>query len=565
MLLFRLALRPVTRIVLPLIAAALLSACGGGSGGDENPPPVTVTVSGKITFDRIPFKVGGLGLNPGAPVESPARQVVVEALDDANAVLATATTDAAGDYSLQVPSNRNVKIRAKAQMQKTGAAPIWNFKVLNNTNSDALYALDGSASNSGTANSTRNLRAASGWGATSYTGTRAAAPFAILDTVYQAKELILTAAASTTFPDLNLYWSTTNRTATPVCPDTGNISTSFYSGDTALEDCGAEVLLPGGIYILGDFAGGNGDTDEFDQHVIAHEFGHYIEDKFARSDSIGGEHGPGDRLDLRVAFGEGWGNAYSAMVLGDPLYRDSDMGVARDGGFSLEADNSVAEGWFSEFSVGEILWDLFDNVADGADQVSLGFPPIFSVLTGAQKQTDALTSIFSFADALRAANPAQVPGINALLSGELISGSDAFGSGEANDGDSTTALPIYQSIPLNQPTVVCGSGTDSNRNKVGYRRFLRLTLSAPALLAITATGAVDPGSPGSVAASDPDIFVHRQGVVVQFGEATTNQPGSTETITQKPYDSGTYIIEVYDFNLSGTNSTPHCMTVSVTG
>ena len=31
------------------------------------------------------------------------------------------------------------------------------------------------------------------------------------------------------------------------------------------------------------------DTDEFDQHVIAHEFGHYIEHNFSRADNIGGE------------------------------------------------------------------------------------------------------------------------------------------------------------------------------------------------------------------------------------------------------------------------------------
>ena len=81
---------------------------------------------------------------------------------------------------------------------------------------------------------------------------------------------------------------------------------------------------PDGIYILGDFTALGGDTDEFDQSVIAHEFGHYVEDRFGRSDSIGGDHGgSATLLDLRVAFGEGWGNAFSGMVLGDPIYRDS--------------------------------------------------------------------------------------------------------------------------------------------------------------------------------------------------------------------------------------------------
>ena len=65
------------------------------------------------------------------------------------------------------------------------------------------------------------------------------------------------------------------------------------------------------------------DTDEFDQHVIAHEFGHYIEFNFSRADNIGGAHGLGDKLDPRVAFGEGFGYAFAAIVLNDPVARDS--------------------------------------------------------------------------------------------------------------------------------------------------------------------------------------------------------------------------------------------------
>lgn len=555
------------RFALPLIAATTLSACGGGGGDDGGNgggnPPSSVTVSGKITFDRIPFKTSGSGLNPAAPVESPARQVVVEALDASNdSVLATANTNTSGDYSFDVPANRSMKIRAKAQMLKSGTAPTWDFRVLNNTNSNALYVLDDASFNSGTASSTRNLRAASGWGTTSYTGTRAAAPFAILDSAYQAKELILSASAATAFPALNLYWSATNKPTEGVfCTNNGDIGTTFYTPANAdADNCTPNGALLAGIYVLGDF--GQGDTDEFDQSVIAHEFGHYVEDKFSRSDSIGGEHGIGNRLDMRVAFGEGWGNAYSGMVLNSPVYRDSFQGVDNDSGFNIESDSPVAEGWFSESSVGEILWDIFDATADANDQVSLGFAPIYAVMTGAQRNTDALTSIFSFADALRSANAAQTAGINALLNGELISDSNAFGNNESNAGGSPTALPIYREATPNQPLPpVCGSGADASRNKLGYRRFLRLQLDAASAITITATGAVDPNTTGSVAAVDPDIFVRRRGEIVAFSDLT----GSSETISQQPLAAGTYIIEVYDFSLSGASTVPHCMTVSISG
>lgn len=569
---FRLAARlGRARLAVPLLATVALSACGGGSGGGGGtpPPPAAVTVSGRITFDRIPFKSSGTGLNPTAPIESPARLVMVEALDAASsAVLASTATDANGDYSLQVPSNRSVKIRAKAQMTKSGAAPTWDFRVLNNANGGALYALDGSVFDTGTASSTRNLRAASGWGTTSYTGQRAAAPFAILDTVYSARSLILSGAASAAFPALNLYWSDANKpTVGTFCTTSGDIGTTFFtSGGNDAGNCTTHGALQAGIYILGDFT--QGDTDEFDQHVIAHEFGHYVENSFSRSDSPGSEHRTTDQVDMRLAFSEGWGNAYSGMVLNDPLYRDSDGGVSNEGRFNMETDNPAVTGWFSEFSVDEVLWDLFDSVDDAGDQITLGFAPIYSVMTGAQKNTEALTSIFSFADALRStllsANPSQAAALDALLGNEGISASNAFGDQESNAGGSSTALPIYQGIDPNQtPLLVCGSGADDSRNKLGYRRFLTLNLAAPAILTITATGAPDVNDPLAVAASDPDILVHRRGAVVQRGENSTNVPGSTETLDHKSFEAGLYIIEVYDYAISNVN-VPHCMTVSVT-
>lgn len=543
-----------------------LAACGGGGGGGSNNAPASpVTVSGKITFTRVGFSpVLGDGLSPGSAGQAPARLVTVEALDGTvtnGAVLASTVTDEQGQYSLQVPANRRVKIRAKAQMLKSGSAPSWNFSVRNNTNGDALYAIDGEPFDSGTANSTRDLNAPSGWSGTSYTGQRAAAPFAILDTVYMARALILSADAAAVFPELKLYWSTSNKaTLGMFCTTSGDIGTTFYSsGGPNAGNCTDAGALAAGIYVLGDFANGNGDTDEFDQHVIAHEFGHYVEHGFSRSDSIGGDHGTDSRLDPRVAFSEGWGNAYSGMVLSDPVYRDSFQGVSVDGGFDLE--NVVPDGtpgWFSEMSVSSALWDWFDAPADAADSVALGFPPLYAVVTGAQKNTEALISIFSFAAALRSQNGGQAAGINAVLNSRSISTSDAYGNNETNAGGSLTALPVYTDINIGQPINICGRGTDTSRNELGYRRFLRLTLTAAAALSITAQGAADPGTAGSVPAADPDIYVYQRGVLEQVGIST----GSTETLAQHSYGAGVHIIEVYDYALGPE---PHCMTVSIAG
>ena len=482
---------------------------------------------------------------------------MVEAIGGGGGIIAATTTNASGNYAFLVPINSSVFIRAKAQMLRTGTAPTWNFQVKNNTNSNALYALEDSPATVGTG-ATRDLTAGTGWGTTSYTGTRAAAPFAILDTIYRAKELIRSVSGAS-FPPLDLYWSASNAPADPICPGNGSIGTTFYTPGGGQDECGQPFLE--GIYVLGNFEAG--DTDEFDQHVIAHEFGHYVEDKFSRSDSLGGQHGEGDKLDLRVAFGEGWGNAFAGMVLNDPVYRDSFSGVSRDFGFDLEQDDTRFGdgGWFSETSIGEILWDVFDATNESGDSVSVGFGPILSALTNGQRETASLTSIFSFLEALKDAVPSEASGINQLRSGEQISATDEFGTGESNSGGDTSTLPVYRPIALGSgQQSVCVRATNGVENKLGFNKFFRLDLATAALVTISVVGAADPAVAGSAAAVDPDIYLYRQGQIVHAAVAT----GSSDSISQVSLTPATYIIEVHDYELDGGN-TPRCMTISVTG
>ena len=116
------------------------------------PAPTSVTVSGRVTFERVPFSAAlGRGLAFTAIIESPAREVEVELLAaGSGAVLATAATDTGGYYSLTTTPNTDVFVRAKVMSRFTGtsARPAsWDLRVRNNTNGDALYVLDGGSSN----------------------------------------------------------------------------------------------------------------------------------------------------------------------------------------------------------------------------------------------------------------------------------------------------------------------------------------------------------------------------------------------------------------------------------
>ena len=162
--------------------------------------------------------------------------------------------------------------------------PRWNFNVRDVDNDGPVYSHDGAAFDSGSGNSAANLGIPSGWSITGVSdGTRAAAAFAILDVIHDAVSLVLTAAPETNFPVLAVDWSPQNPGAM-----------TYYSNDAGGDD--RHIVLSGEADV---------DTDEYDRYVIAHEFGHYLEDQFSRSDSIGGSHSFMQRLDPRVAFGEG--------------------------------------------------------------------------------------------------------------------------------------------------------------------------------------------------------------------------------------------------------------------
>jgi hypothetical protein len=530
-------------------------------------------VSGRITFDRVPPSATlGNGLDYSQTVEKPARRVVVEALGSSGSVIATTASDDNGNYSLQVPASTSVKIRAKAQsvVASTTAAPAsWSVSVRDNTNGSALYVLDSAAFNSGTAAQTRNLRAASGWGGSSYTSTRAAAPFAVLDTLYSAIQFVIQQGGYTgAFPSLDVYWSTKNTSSTDFAPATGHIQTTGYY-----------VFQSGtgnGIYVLGDASlGVASDTDEFDQHVLAHEFNHYVEDRLSRSDSWGGDHSLSDRLDLRMAFSEGFADAFSGMVLGNPVYRDSyGAGQSHDVNFDMEANPTGVRGWFNEASVYSIVWDLFDTAADGVDTVSVGYAPMFDVFRNELRTGIPLDSIFAFTAALKQRSGVDGALVNAVVAREQIkaAGMTPYADGETNDGGLPDALPVYT---LNGPSVqVCGTADAGTGDKLGNRRLLRFNMPATGPVHIQVT-AFDAASPPDPKVPDPDLYIWKGGLF-DYRECAGPASGAgcpaqnLETYDNLAMPAGDYVLEVFEY--SHVDPDPNairrgrtCMLVTITG
>lgn len=111
--------------------------------------------------------------------------------------------------------------------------------------------------------------------------------------------------------------------------------------------------------------GSIGDDDGYDDAVIQHEIGHYVEHAYGRSDNPGGTHIVRTPARPSQAWSEGFATYFGSVVRGDPQYIDT---VALGGiRFNIDEDVTPARGDLpqtqdiTENTVSEILWDLGDG------------------------------------------------------------------------------------------------------------------------------------------------------------------------------------------------------------
>jgi hypothetical protein len=509
------------------VLLTVLNACGGGGGGSDNNNSASAasnaetaltSVSGIVTYTDYP--VAANGIDYSAEQSKPVRGAVIQLLDSSGNELAAGNTGSDGSYSLSANVEGSARVLVRAEL---GLAGNVNTRVVDNTSNDALYTLFTDINLSGNS-ITQNLNAGSGWNGSRYATTRSAGPFSILDVIYQAQQLITSVDNSAIFPLLTVNWSTQNSSAEGRLAD-GDIGTSFYLNDN--------------LYILGR---ANFDTDEYDKGVIAHEWGHYFEDNFSRSDSPGGSHSQGDILHPSVAWSEGFGTAFAAIILEDPLYidtfgpgqsisditnveQDSDADTAIFNGGS----NPLLDGYYSETSVMELLYDLVDAGAADDDSLALGFAPIYQVLTGDFSTTKSFTSLFPFLYFLKLVAPTDSEAIKTLFSNENI---DVDNANEFDNPSDANLPPIYTEVAA-ETTVTLDSngqvlqtsnayGNASSFNNTGNKLLNQRFFKATANVAGCFTIAVTPQAP-TTSADLSLVFVDNAKIDVFSGGSTESR------------------------------------------
>lgn len=498
------------------------SASTTGSSGDASTTTAggVFQVSGRLEYESIPYDPDGNKLNYGAIEKRPIRGVNLSLIDaDSEVELASTVSDELGAYSFEYTDAAEVKIWVFAET----ATPA--ITIEDNTDSDTIYVME-SAVIASSSDAKLDVLAATGWTGDSYGAPRNAAPFAVLDAVYGATGRFL---AETTpapaFVPLRINWSVDNR---PEGGDlaAGQIGTSHWDNEE--------------LYILGKE---DVDTDEFDTHIVVHEWCHAFQSTITRSDSRGGAHAEGDVLDPRVAWSEGSCNAMSAILL-DPnfLYTDT-FGQQQGESFiiDLETNQKGAEnnpGWFAERTVGAILLDVYDTTDEPFDKLSVGLQGVYEALV-TQAKLPAFTTLFSFIAPLKAANPQDAAKIDALLVYHTASPdfgvspiNDPWGTGETHAGDAAGNLPVYTEASVGgmyMRELIGGAAA----NHLAQNRYFSITGDGMTILA------------NSTCAEDVDLEVFHLGQSIAVSDTVGN---GNEDLEFDTIEGEVYVVVIQGFN-----------------
>ena len=552
----------------------LLTSCGSSGGGSSSsssqaPLPYCETVtsySDSITLTgtaKYEYRTNG---NGAVATAKPIRHAEIRVLNSSGTILQCGETSANGTFSLSLPNNGEA---ATVYITSRSFNNHLKAYVLNNPTNNSFHSI----STSVTLNSSKSI----GTLKAPATGTLPGGAFNILDKLLDANDFLRdeTDGCTTTFaqctpftvaPLVTAYW-------------TAGVNPGVYVGGGVVS---FYIPTDRELYILGGIDGNvdSSDTDHFDDSIILHEYGHFLEDVYSRTNSPGGAHNGNTILDPRLAWGEGWANYFQAAVTGNPVYRDTFgtplglSGVYFNENLESGTDDSAStlgEGNFREFAITRALWDITDtnNEGAGVDETSSSFSEFWTVFT---------SNTIGFAkSSLNFRNIGLFYEIQGSLSGGSDWSSVQTGELQKDDlSDYSNTLDVGSSCGVViQAANISGSqpenGTVSNSNQFASNDFYQYTHSGGNLnisLAYTTTG----GNP-----ADLDLYLYANDYT--FGQSDTvlasstnsinsGESSDTESISLSSLAAGTYMINinVYTKNRLGAsanytltiNSQPAC-------
>ena len=240
-----------------------------------------ISIQGKIFYQDKKYDNAGF-TNGFIPTFNNVRYATVDLLDADGEILETTQSDSNGwfQFGYIIPEEYSIRVLTEVNVEP---APGFTVKDMDGD----VYA----------------VRKDSEEGVTTYDikiskDSSVAGAFNMLDVFVSAAEYSRE-ELQVDIADLSVYWEINNGLGTYYC--------SGFDRDFCKQDQGIYVLnVPGGQYP---------DTDEYDDDVLLHEFGHFVMEKHFVDDSPAGCHFiTTNDSDLSLAWSEGWGTFFGSTV-----------------------------------------------------------------------------------------------------------------------------------------------------------------------------------------------------------------------------------------------------------
>jgi hypothetical protein len=260
--------------------------------------------------------------------------------------------------------------------------------------------------------------------------------------------------------------------------------------------------------------------------------------RYSRDDSPGGPHGVGDVEDPRLAWSEGLANFLSGAVRNDPVYRDSrganGAALLR---YDLEENVPVGDlpGYWSEASVGSLLWDLLDDRSEPGDLAQYGIASIWAAL--GDLRAARYVYLPYFLDYLLARNPNASASIRSMAMLRRI-------DYRPND-EPTVANPFPRAVGFGE--TVSGevdSLTPGRTNLMQSAHYFWFsTEGGPASIQMEIAGL---GPAGAQKANDLDLYLFGADGR-EIAKSIGGSNGQPEGIRIPSLPAGAYVIEIRSF------------------
>jgi hypothetical protein len=542
----------------------VLSACAGGPPGEGGAlascPASSILVSGRVVYEDKPYDLGGFRPHMDRPV----RFAVVELRDADNpaSLLGKVHTDAGGGFCVgasfrPVADRAFVRVKADADVEGTRLYVV--------DYSSDIYYLDGAATTvqPGTVKvlPTLHVNEDTPWKTAPIGGSAsfAGGAFNILDVVTGGAQFVRD-RWQRPLPTLAVAWQDRQ---------TEGLGTFFVPGSNI-------------IHIKGEV---QEDSDEYDDDIILHEFGHFTMHSLAKDTSPGGTHFiNGNTQDMRLAWSEGWANFFSAMVRDIDPSRFSNVsgvpGVLIDALFTEGAGRALRFAYevatpeayvpdpqtpdnqpipvgvnlfknrvvfgSSEVSVAAALWDIY---AGAGGHPGIGRDGILEVVEEIGAEDPEETTFATFWKALETRYPAVADDFTAQMIDDRLMSLTWDGKGTDDTIAEVGALTGFDLDAHEFPNIFAASG---ERRSEGHTLFpegdvdlFRLDVESDATVRIT-TGNLNDGADtylrvlsadGSAVLAQNDNYIPLQ-VQVTWGTDDGDVSGTLTTLTYPTASNG---------------------------